>query len=79
MDVEPDVLLDALAQAIASNDDVDGMPIVTEYVAVAAFTDRYGESHVFTGTLEDQRNHTTMGLLSFALTIQQAEVATDNG
>jgi hypothetical protein len=67
---EPDAvveatLLDAIAQAIRSTEDVTGEVLVTGYVVVASFADDTGESSVFTAAAENQRCHTSLGLLEF--------------
>lgn len=46
--------------------------LVTGFVVVASFLDSDGDQRIYGNTLDDQRCHTTLGLLSYGLAVETA-------
>ena len=63
-------LLDAITASIAEHEDVDGEALVTGFVIIAAFVDTTGEAHLYGETLDNQRCHETLGLLTYGLALE---------
>jgi hypothetical protein len=61
-------VLDAITAAIRTNTGNEG--IVTAFALVAAFADGDGVTALYTETMPDQRCHETLGLLSFAVALE---------
>lgn len=51
---------------------IEGEGFVTGFVLVATYTDSDGDTRIWTDTMRDQRCHSTLGLLSWALAVEQA-------
>lgn len=66
--MDSDRTLDILAGSVP-----DG--IVTGYVLVAEYTDEDGDQRIIADVMENQRCHRTLGLLSFAIAIEQQKAA----
>lgn len=60
-----EAILDCLSSQI------NGM--VTSFVMVAAYVDDEGETRIWSDSLTNQRCHQSMGLLSWALAVEQAK------
>jgi hypothetical protein len=73
-----DDLLNALTATISKDEEVQGAVVVTSFVIVAEFMTEAGERQIYTDTIDDQRTHTTLGLLSFAMALQADQAVRDN-
>lgn len=45
--------------------------VVTGYVVVASFIDEDGDQRIYGNTMDDQRCHASLGLLSYGLAVEQ--------
>lgn len=68
-------LLDAISQSIAEDEDVNGPVVVTGFVILAEFMGETGERHIYCDTLEDQRCHSTLGLLAYGTAVESHRAA----
>jgi hypothetical protein len=64
-------LLDALSDELARSDVVPGGGIVTAFAVLVEFVDVDGETSIYHETAENQRCHTTLGLLEFGAAIER--------
>lgn len=71
-------LLNAVTETIGEHEDVEGDVIVTSFVLIAAFVGTDGDSHIYGDTLDGQRCHETLGLLSYGLALENQR-AIDQG
>lgn len=72
-----DPILDGITRALRKDDldphhDGHRSPTVTAYVLIADFIGDEGEKRLYFDTMEDQRNHETLGLLDYGLTVERA-------
>ena len=68
-------LLDAITDAIANYEHVDGEVVVTGFVLVASFMGSEGRA-IYCDTLDGQRDHESLGLLAYATAIETARAVT---
>jgi hypothetical protein len=66
---------DAVWQAVADCDEIDENTMVTGFVVLASFVTPDGTTHLFSDTQDDQTCHQTLGLLSFALAVENRRAA----
>lgn len=64
-------MTDLLGPITKSAEDESGCAvIVTGYVMLAECVDESGERTIYSETMDDQRCHTTLGLLSFGMAVE---------
>jgi hypothetical protein len=69
-----DPLLDGIARSIEEFRDEKNSTVMA-YVLVAEFLDEVGDRRLFHDTFEGQRGVQTLGLLTYALTVEKRRVA----
>jgi hypothetical protein len=69
-------LLDPIATVVRAHTDEGAL--VTAYVVLASFVDRNGIASVYTETIDGQRCHETLGLLTFGLAIENRRAARED-
>lgn len=67
-------LINGVVDAIMDHESVDSGIIVTGFVLIASFVDTDGEGRIYGDTLDGQRCHETLGLLTYGLALENARV-----
>lgn len=72
MRLSPEESSDRLLRAVSEC--VDG--VVTGFVVMASFMDDDGDRRIYCDTMQDQRCHESLGLLSYGLAVENHRAAT---
>lgn len=70
--VTPEETSDRLLKAVT---ECIGSGVVTGFVLVASFMDDDGDRRIYGETMQDQRCHETLGLLSYGLAVENRRAA----
>jgi hypothetical protein len=68
-------LISAIANDIASSEEVAGEVVVMSFVVIATFLGEGGDHLIYSNTMPGQRSHETLGLVSFGLARENARAA----